>query len=1448
MSAAGVSANELPLPSLTPPHARRPVSAALSLRCLAVGGTCGSVVLCDVEPGSGRVSAQPEHELRPSLTSRVKLTLGVAADPSVTGLAFVRGGDTLLALCADGSVKGWSVAPSAVGLAPPRHTLSSSLPAPFASGMEASLLCCSDGRDGDGDMILTVHCQPAGWPAAGKLVLFSLRHSSVSCVTTLPGGEGPRPVDACASEDGSLMLALWAPSPSVPGAASPDPLLSLDGGRVAHDPASMPRLMAWSLHHATSLNRGDVPPSAAAAELLEHRAVAAAVGACDTPSAAAASALWGRCVVGPSSRSTDLATSPESPLAPGGKLEYTLVMSLPRRGVPLARAPLAAALIARGLPRDTVLAAATSGGPTPHKLLALAAEHVRACATRATGASGAQQVCEAFGDVIRCNAAAWVDTHHVLGLVHGGQGVVRTGCTSLLFTRAPEPREGAGDDTCAALAAAAQAVAQSLGAGACAALDDTLLAGAWAPSDALPVLASIARTGEARVVTGAATSRPLDDAGRAADKARHAALRVHQARMAATLSRLVAKGEVAPALRRLLRAALLPVTWDHAVQAGPVPWPATAAACAVTCAVAADVARTRADAARNVLLLCAVGAQLQPGGAFSDVLPEALRATQAALLALFLTTQPAAPGELPPDVATSLAQGRCLPCVPAAACEFTAWLADTPGCPPGSWATPQLAGAAGASLASHLLMASSASTAIPLARRVCTFTSNLYFQHMRHYQHAAGGMRGAVPAAETMLSLAASGIPPDGTDSSPFQASLCFLGGLVSASRAQAAMLLAASASSAAEKGEAEATHDEALCHSVALFSRAAVAISQAAPGVPPADGDLAALLAQVRGLMEAPVEVCTGNAVGYFRTLVLFFERCVDAPAAAYACTLAALGALSGGSEASSSVAALLWSNAFRHALACRRWRDAYTALLGVHSAAAHTGGGESAVREHVSRLVGAACDAGDGGQLLSLPWASPLLGDALDTALARRASGSATSQQAKPACQLLVASRIQAGQFARAAAALLAHSRRCGADQQQGRVEALRERCDALLHAGNCLRMAPDEAGRVLVERLPSLDASTWPPGVGCVPLPPAQPACGQGVESGITPGQLGYLDDADGEADMMEQEGGGGEAQQQLSALDALCRVPTDEEVHAALDGVSSGAGAMHALSMAAVRQGPVRVVTPAHLAAEYALLSAQAALPAHVVADLPGDCTDADADATVDALVAAALFGPAAALACAWYGDDKPAHKGAALERVVAALATRGAAGWVDAPAANTALGDAFGRTRGASPGTPAGSDIAWHALQRLLDAHAAAVPRLKSVAADAALRVSPAAPLPPWLVSHFTGGHGDASPAFNGAGGDVAELLRLYVRHSCLDAGVELALDILRRWDATVDPRLRASPSGCCIPYGALDALRGALEARSCEEGAVRGLEQALRSHVDLASRDAAQMASLATIR
>ena len=1410
------------------------------------------MLLCDVEPGSGRVSAQPEHELRPSLTSRVKLTLGVATDPCVTGLAFVRGGDVLLALCGDGSVKGWSVAPSAVGLAPPRHTLSSSLPPPYASGMEASL-CCAVGRDGDQDVVLVVHCQPAGWPAAGKLVLFSLRHSSVSCVTALPGGEGPRPLDACPSEDGGVLFALWSPTTADPGVGAPDLLLSLDGGRVTHDPAAVPRLMTWSLHDATALNRGDVPASACAAELLEHRAVAAAVGACDTPSAAAAAAMWGRCIGGPASRSADLVTSPESPLAPGGRLEYTLVMSLARRGVPLSRAPLAAALMARGVPRDTVLAAATSGGPTPHKLLALAAEHVRACAARLTG-TGAQQVCEAFGEVVRANAASWGDTHHVLGLVHAGQGVVRTGCTSLLFTRAPAPREGAGDDTCTALAAAAQQVAQSLGAGACAALDDTLLAGAWAPSDALPVLATIARTGEAHVVTGNAASRPLDDAGRAADKARHAALRVHQARMAATLSRLHAKGDVAQALRRLLRAALLPVTWDHAVEAGPMTWPASAAACAVTCAVAADVARTRADAARSVLLLCAVGAQLQPGGAFTDVLPDALRATQAALLALFLTTQPAAPGELPPDVATSLAQGRCLPCVPAAACEFTSWLADTPCYPSGAWATSQLVGAAGASLASHLLMASSTSSTIPLARRACMFTSNLYFQHMRHYQHAAGGMRGAVPAAETMLSLAASGVPPDGTDSSPFQASLCFMGGLVSASRAQAATLLAASAGSAAEKGEAEATHDEALCTSVALFSRAAVAIAASSPGVPPADGDLAALLAQVRGLMEAPQEVCTPDAVGYFRTLVLFFERCVDAPAAAYACTLAALGALnssgSAAEEDSSQVAALLWSNAFRHALACRRWRDAYTALLGVHSAASRTGGGESAVREHVSRLVGAACDAQDGGQLLSLPWASPLLGDALDTALARRASGSATSQQGRPACQLLVASRIQAGQYAKAAAALLAHSRRCGAEQQQGRAEALKERCDALLHAGNCLRLAPDEAGRVLVERLPSLDAATWPPGVGCVPLPPPQPTSERGVESGVTPGQLGYMDDDDGEADMMDAQMGGGEPHQQLryltlgaSSVDAL-RMPTDEEVHSALDGVTNGPGAMHALSMAAVRQGPVRVVTPAHLAAEYALLSAQAVLPTSVAADLPGDCTDADADATVDALVATAQFGPAAALACAWY-SDKPARRGAALERVVAALATRGAAGWTDSPTAATALGDAFGRTRGASPGTPAGSDIAWHALQRLLDAHAAGAPRLKSVAADAALRAAPDAPLPPWLVSHFTGGDADARPAFNGAGGDVAELVRLYVRHACLRAGSELAEDVLRRWDATVDPRLRASASGCCLPYGALEALRTALETANCDEGAVKGLEQALRRHVDVATRDAAHMKSLA---
>jgi hypothetical protein len=364
------------------------------------------------------------------------------------------------------------------------------------------------------------------------------------------------------------------------------------------------------------------------------------------------------------------------------------------------------------------------------------------------------------------------------------------------------------------------------------------------------------------------------------------------------------------------------------------------------------------------------------------------------------------------------------------------------------------------------------------------------------------------------------------------------------------------------------------------------------------------------------------------------------------------------------------------------------------------------------------------------------------------------------------------------------------------------------------------------------------------------------------------LGYQDVNDGgndaDVDMMDEDNGREETNHQLRDLTlgrdadmddgrALLQTwsPTDEDVYAALGAVTSGAGGMHALAMAASRHCPVRIVTAADINAEYALLSAQATLAADVVATLPGDCTDADADCTVAALVAAAQFGPAAALACAWYAD-RQAAKGVALEPVVAALATRAASGWVEHPHSAhapqmTLLGDSLGRTRGDSPGTPQGPDAAWYALQRLLHAHSTSAPRLKSVAADAALRVAPTAPLPDWLVHHFTGEDSTQQRLFSGAGSDVAELLRLYIRHGALRAAGALALDVMRVWDEAADPRVRASPNGCCFPYGALDALRDALAASTQgadNAGLLKEVDAALQRHVALARNDSARVKSL----
>jgi len=1378
----------------------RPTAAALSPRRLALGGANGSVVLLEVSPeGVLDGCADVAAELRPALAQRVagrlRSTLGVAADTAVCALAFARQGQLLFALGGEGTLRAWDLGQhlsSAAAAASrdahpqPRLILQHQLLPPHALGMQPTLLAAAGSDDSD-DVSLVAHVQPPGWAAAGKLLLFGMRvpaaaggagaaFGAPAFLAQLEGGVGPRPADVELTH--RRLTALWAPPPQ--------------GGAVASEEARAPRarLLRWSL---------DDPSAPAASLLAEQAAEEAAHGACAPQDGGFAAELLEQCCGG--------ALAVDAPVE--DRLERLLVGSASRRGAPMARAPLAAALVALGVPPHAVVQAAAAHAP--HPLLAAAAEHLRADACRAAGGAqpSAAQLLTAFAVLLRAMAVAWPTCHPALGLLRGDAcGLVRAGACSLLYERwrldagevGDRGGQGVASQECRLLALMADDVTASLGGSACAAVDEAMLGGQWAAGTALPLVCRLLRSGGG----GAACSPRGDDASRAATKQRNAALRSRQARLRAQLGALSQAGPAAEQLLEALEAAPAqphPTAFAAAQRAAPL-WGASPGAAAACCASAADCAAARLSLARGLLLLthlapCALPGTPQ-GEALRSLQPRALAVTQAALLARFVSTQPAAKAEAGPPQRAPAAFAP-----PLALAFYHAWRAcahgsDAAGVAP-SFDNVGLGarlGAAGALFASFLARGgeSTAGGAPPTLRTaVAALGCGLYFQGS-----AGGGAHpcGPLPALERLLHLAGAATPPCGTTQCAPPA-LSFLAALAAAGRAHAA----------AEQPTLRSHH---LHAALARFSHAASGVLH------PRDEPLSHLLTRLRTLLGAPAD--GPPELQFFTTLMLFFKR-MGAPDAAHAAVQAALAAAQSacgdGAAVGEGTVAMLSANALGFAIECRAWRDAYVALLGRED----THRGDSA-----RRLVGAAVDAGEGGVLLTLPWCSPELAAAVDAALARRAEA-AHPVDSPGAAKLLAALRAQRGEHAGSAAVLVAHARRCA---QEPGAPAAQARVHALLHASNALLLAAPEE-RYVMEHLPGVDPACWPPGVGFIPLPPPTPTP-HPPNTHLTAAQLGYCDaDARDEDNMEEEE----------AAAAAPESMPDAADAEEALREAATPAAAAHALSMAQ----RVRVATLGDMSREYALLCAQLELPSDVAALMPRDCTDADADATVGALSARGLFGPAATLACAWHAQA-PARRAASLEAVAAAMAARAAACY-HSVAAQSELGDPLGRIAGR--GGEAGAPALWRALRRLLDAHGRAAPRLKCAAADAALQFSPRAALPAWLVAHFTGAEADAAAPGGGmarrGGADPAELLRIYLRHGCLDDAAQLALSELRRWRSKAGPLERARPAATWMSYGALDALADALAAAG-QDAALQQLRDETAAHVAQAKADSTSLVAL----
>ena len=93
------------------------------------------------------------------------------------------------------------------------------------------------------------------------------------------------------------------------------------------------------------------------------------------------------------------------------------------------------------------------------------------------------------------------------------------------------------------------------------------------------------------------------------------------------------------------------------------------------------------------------------------------------------------------------------------------------------------------------------------------------------------------------------------------------------------------------------------------------------------------------------------------------------------------------------------------------------------------------------------------------------------------------------------------------------------------------------------------------------------------------------------------------------------------------------------------------------------------------------------------------------------------------------------------------------------------------------------------------------------------------------------------------GADPASLLRIYLRHGCLDDAVQLALAELRRWRSTAGPLERTRPAAAWMSYGALEALSDALAAAG-QDVALQQLRDETAAHVAQAKADSTSLVAL----
>jgi hypothetical protein len=1521
---------------------------------LALGGSNGTVALldarawfapfCELRPAlAKRVAGAVLSSLTPAWAPH--------ADVACLRAATLRGRRALVALHVDGTLRAWDVSAGAARKPPP--LLSSSLPPPPTGAADAgaaaaplpSVMLLEEPAPDADDVALVVHVHPPGWPAAGRLLAYRLHMPPGGCglgapafVAELAGGAGAPPSDAAVAR--GEVWALW----SFGGGGA--------GGAGAAAAAAPPRMLRWRLAApgapaAVALSEEPLAALTAAwsydASAGGAASAAALLRAHGGAPLAPGGALEARLLAQLTRRGVLSRAALEATLADAGAPPGAVAAAAgDARALLAVAAELLTAAAAGGGASSSSAAAAGGGGATAACVSAFSSLFCRAYAARwrdahpplglLLGAAGGATPC---AGVLRRGAAALL-----LARPGEGSGAGRGADCDVFLAAAAEAADALGGAACDALDELRLAGHDAL----CGPLPSAvafLRAGTPGGAAAACASASSAAADDATRAAAAAARAALRLVNSRIVVALRA-LRDPAAAAEAALSALERGGAVGGALVHSPHHAPLP---PHAAGAAALGGGALAAAAAA--GAARHIAAAALESARGVSLLlsyvaegrCQCGVSADVSAALSALRPRAEAAVHAALLAHWAASCPA---QRPPfedgggAAAAAHAHARQVAPPPVVAATPALYAAFRAPRVAGGDALPAPLPAALAAAGERLIAfvrrgadaaASPDAPPPPFAARAAALGCDLYGDAQLH-------------ALAELLRLATCAAPPDddfssfgaasatsaaaasGSAAAPAAPSprpvLLFLEALTHCARMVDASRRASGSGTAAESAAAERA--AALDAACALFFRAGV-------GIDTGDAALGALLADFRKRLggtgaehdgfDADADDAGGGGVSrfggpaaklrYYTSLMLCFEL-LSAPGGAARFARAAVrvaplafsrAVISSGAEqdggggvaarelragAAPALAACrdrLWASACAYEAAGRAWRDAYAALLNVAS---------PTHRARLARgLVAEACTAGAGGALLALPWTGELLAGCVDAALSGHAAFADPMPAHTPAHELLFALRTQRGDHAGAAAALLLAARRLAT--RPGR-RALTVRASALMRAANSLRLAPAEA-RYVAEPLPGADPATWPEGTGHVPSRPAPPPALVASASAMRASQLGYGSDGDDDdagvnedrtrlsrlhlgsapSDDMDADAAAQQAQQALAALE-----PTD---------VVSGAEAARALARL---PRPVRLVTLADIEAEYALLTARLELPPALADALPPGVSTAAADATVGALLRAAQFGPAAALAAAWHrADGAPGARAGALARVAAALAAHavnlaseeaaekrraaaaaaasgGALAFPAPPHAfaapvRSALGDSLGREGGVAGERRITSAAAWSSLRALLATHdAACCGALRYAAADAALAANRRAALPPWLVDALTpradaagktdvGAHGAGGGMARRAGADPAALLRLYLAHGALGDATSLALSELEAWADRATAPERVRPASTWFAYGALDALRAALAAAAAagDAGARaqgEALDGALARHTARAVADSQNLASL----